>query len=193
MFALIFSGLGVSSSSSRAAPNRIPAPEQIGGGPSSDDRPGCTATRNRHRTTAIEIVQRASFLQLAITAAGASPPNCERKEVRVMSHDTATTRAHLEARLKDLQRRLTEMNETLREPEDDDLSEQALELDDDEVLKRLSLAGRDEALLIQAALTRIHKGTYSKCLSCGKEIAQDRLRALPEASTCLRCARSAGE
>jgi RNA polymerase-binding transcription factor DksA len=110
-----------------------------------------------------------------------------------MPKDTTETRARLESRLKVLQGRLAEINETLREPEDDDLEEQAVDLDDDQVLERLSRAGRDEAVLVRAALKRIEDGTYGRCLSCGKAIAEARLRALPEASTCLRCARRSGE
>jgi RNA polymerase-binding transcription factor DksA len=110
-----------------------------------------------------------------------------------MPHDTTEIRARLEARLRALQGRLAEIHETLREPEDDDLAEQAIELDDDEVLERLSRAGRDEALLIRAALKRIDDHTYGKCVSCGKAIGDRRLRALPEASTCLRCAQRGGE
>jgi len=105
-----------------------------------------------------------------------------------MSKDTTAVRSRLESRLRTLQERLSEIHETLRQPEDDDLAEQAAELDDDEVLERLSRAGRDEALLIRAALKRIDDNTYGKCVSCGKAIGERRLRALPEASTCLRCA-----
>jgi len=110
-----------------------------------------------------------------------------------MPHDTTEIRSRLEARLRALQERLAEIQETLREPEDDDLAEQAIELDDDEVLERLSRAGRDEALLIRAALKRIDDDAYGKCVSCGKVIGKRRLRALPEASTCLRCAQRGGE
>ena len=110
-----------------------------------------------------------------------------------MPHDTTDIRSRLEARLRALQERLAEIHETLRQPEDDDLEEQAGELDDDEVLERLSRAGRDEALLIQAALKRIDGNTYGKCVLCGKGIGERRLRALPEASTCLRCARRDSE
>jgi RNA polymerase-binding transcription factor DksA len=111
----------------------------------------------------------------------------------MMPDDTQEIRSRLEARLGALRERLTEIHEILREPEDDDLSEQAIELDDDEVLERLSRAGRDEVLLIRAALERIDDKSYGKCVSCGKAIEKRRLRALPEASTCLPCARKSSE
>jgi RNA polymerase-binding transcription factor DksA len=105
-----------------------------------------------------------------------------------MSDDLAKTRARLEARLDSLRGRLAEIYETLREPEDDDLEEQAADLDDDEVLERLSLAGRTEVYLIESALKRMEDGTYGRCVDCGKAIAKKRLEALPEAERCLPCA-----
>lgn len=40
-----------------------------------------------------------------------------------------------------------------------------------------------------AALARIADGSYGTCLRCGRPIAPDRLRARPEAETCIECAR----
>jgi DnaK suppressor protein len=109
-----------------------------------------------------------------------------------MSTDTDKIRAGLEERLQSLRERLDEMNETLREPEDDDFEEQAADLDDDDVLESLSRAGRTEANLIAAALKKIDEGAYGKCADCGQDIAPGRLRALPEAERCLSCAQNFG-
>ena len=103
-------------------------------------------------------------------------------------NDVAQMKARLETRLELLRGRLSEINETLREPEDDDFEEQAAELDDDDVLECLSHAGRAEVLLIEAALKRIDEGTYGRCVECGKAIGVRRLKALPEAERCLSCA-----
>jgi RNA polymerase-binding transcription factor DksA len=103
--------------------------------------------------------------------------------------EIAKIRAQLEARLEALRGRLAEINETLREPEDADLYEQAADLDDDVILERLSRAGRIQQYLIEAALKRIDGGVYGKCVECGKDIAETRLKALPEAERCLSCAR----
>jgi RNA polymerase-binding transcription factor DksA len=100
------------------------------------------------------------------------------------------TREQLQARLEALEARLAEIEETLREPEEDDWQEQAAELDEDEVLGRLARAGRDEIALIRGALKRFDQGTYGKCPSCGKPIDPRRLKALPEVTNCIRCARS---
>ncbi len=40
---------------------------------------------------------------------------------------------------------------------------------------------------IQAALGRIDKGTYGKCVACGKDIPPERLEAIPAASLCIAC------
>ncbi|MBO3662388.1 TraR/DksA family transcriptional regulator [Microbacterium stercoris] len=55
-------------------------------------------------------------------------------------------------------------------------------------LAGLSDAARDELREIDAALGRIEAGTYGICEVCGEPIPQDRLRARPTASRCVRCA-----
>lgn len=102
--------------------------------------------------------------------------------------DINEVRIQLEARLDSLQERLTEFSETLRQPEQYDFEEQASELDEDEVIDRLSRVGRNEVQLIEAALKRIEEGTYGKCVDCDKLIEIRRLQALPEAERCLSCA-----
>lgn len=54
-----------------------------------------------------------------------------------------------------------------------------------------SLEENAEQLLeeIDAALQRIDEGTYGKCRRCGKEIAVERLEAIPYAQHCIDCAR----
>lgn len=42
---------------------------------------------------------------------------------------------------------------------------------------------------IEEVLERIKKGTYGKCLTCGKMIDTDRLAAKPTALYCVECAR----
>lgn len=51
----------------------------------------------------------------------------------------------------------------------------------------LSLASNDREMLqkIEAALTRIEKGTFGICLKTGKRIPEMRLKAVPYAEYCL--------
>ena len=40
---------------------------------------------------------------------------------------------------------------------------------------------------INSALEKIKNGGYGVCENCGKKIGEERLRACPEAKTCLKC------
>lgn len=42
---------------------------------------------------------------------------------------------------------------------------------------------------IEAALVRIEAGTYGSCQRCGKEVAEERLEAVPYAELCIDCKR----
>lgn len=44
---------------------------------------------------------------------------------------------------------------------------------------------------VNDALQKIKKGAYGKCEKCGKRIEARRLKAVPEARTCLTCGRQA--
>jgi RNA polymerase-binding transcription factor DksA len=44
---------------------------------------------------------------------------------------------------------------------------------------------------LDAALGRVEAGTYGVCVSCGTAIPVDRLRLLPAATLCVRCASTA--
>lgn len=62
-----------------------------------------------------------------------------------------------------------------------------------EVSKNLALKRHLERLLtqIQSAIRRIEQGVYGLCERCGQAINPERLQALPYATTCLNCARTA--
>ena len=57
--------------------------------------------------------------------------------------------------------------------------------------EQVIFAQNEEQLLedVEAALERIEAGTYGNCELCGQEIPVERLDALPQAATCIRCAR----
>jgi RNA polymerase-binding transcription factor DksA len=46
---------------------------------------------------------------------------------------------------------------------------------------------KSELKKIDAALSAIEKGIYGTCANCQKEIPLERLRAYPQADTCLDC------
>nr|WP_237688007.1 TraR/DksA C4-type zinc finger protein [Sneathiella sedimenti] len=43
--------------------------------------------------------------------------------------------------------------------------------------------------MIKAALERIEAGNYESCSSCGEQINEARLEALPYTTLCISCAR----
>lgn len=40
---------------------------------------------------------------------------------------------------------------------------------------------------LEAAVARLESGTYGKCVKCGRDIAPERLEAIPDATTCVSC------
>jgi len=58
---------------------------------------------------------------------------------------------------------------------------------DDEVMTQAAMI-KDRLAAIDEALDRIDSGDYGVCLVCGSEIADQRLKALPTAEVCRKCA-----
>ena len=69
-----------------------------------------------------------------------------------------------------------------------DLYDQAIELENEEVLNALAQASGHELSQINLALSRIESGTYFFCNECGGEISQERLELLPYTPWCVTCA-----
>ena len=47
---------------------------------------------------------------------------------------------------------------------------------------------REHLAEVEAAVARLHAGTYGVCEACGGPVGVDRLEARPTARTCIRCA-----
>lgn len=69
-----------------------------------------------------------------------------------------------------------------------DWSEMAQFLENDEVLEALEGRAREQIEALLAALHRVEEGTYTRCASCGREIAAERLELLPTTRVCASCA-----
>lgn len=74
-----------------------------------------------------------------------------------------------------------------RGPEGADVLDRAALREPQPVLESLRDSQREELAEIDAALRRIQTGTYGSCESCGGRIARQRLRAVPQARTCVQC------
>lgn len=77
------------------------------------------------------------------------------------------------------------------EPLPQDFAEQAVELENQELLEALDAEVAEELRQIQRALARIESGEYAYCTSCGDDIPQARLEALPTTHLCVDCATEA--
>ena len=55
--------------------------------------------------------------------------------------------------------------------------------------RNIALRNNAQELLaqVEAALHRLDEGTYGVCARCGREIATERLEALPSATLCINC------
>ncbi|MFC6636790.1 TraR/DksA family transcriptional regulator [Sulfitobacter sp. JBTF-M27] len=94
-------------------------------------------------------------------------------------------------RMSELGLRIHDIDEELGHQMTKDLPDQAIDLEDDEVLEGLGHAAEKEVTLLKAALDRIADGTYGTCLQCGEAISQERLEAVPYAPLCKNCATAA--
>ena len=109
------------------------------------------------------------------------------KRKTTMDHNSAV-KTTLEARLKELVQRATDIEARLSDPGSTDWEENATESEDDEVLSSVGSMAKNEIQEIKLALNRIETGHYGICTSCGESIAKARLEDLPYATRCVRCA-----
>lgn len=98
--------------------------------------------------------------------------------------------AILRARRDELTRRLRRIEDELVEPNSQDVSERAIDIEDEEVLEGIGQAGADELKAVTAALERIDAGTFGVCANCGAPISAARLDAVPHAAICEECIRA---
>lgn len=66
--------------------------------------------------------------------------------------------------------------------------EQSVERDNDEVLAGLDMEARFELKAVETALARIDTDYFDRCTACSEAISDERLNAIPHATTCRHCA-----
>lgn len=94
-------------------------------------------------------------------------------------------------RMQELGMRVKDIEKEFGHQLDKDLSEQAIDLEDDEMLESLSIAAEKELAYLKAAMGRIEDGTFGTCLQCNDPISEARLEAVPYAPLCKTCATEA--
>jgi len=106
--------------------------------------------------------------------------------------DTKSIKELLEARMVLLTTRAEEAESTLREGHSADFEEYATEAEGDEVLEGLEGSAVAEISQINAALARIEDGSYGECVTCGAQVGEKRLEAVPHTPQCISCANKNG-
>jgi DnaK suppressor protein len=105
--------------------------------------------------------------------------------------DYTETRNHLVQLATELELRFTKITQNVthvNQPLSQDFAEQASELQNSEVVDFLGNFTRQELGQIKQAIQRIDQGDYGFCVKCGETISPQRLRVLPFADKCIRCA-----
>lgn len=70
-----------------------------------------------------------------------------------------------------------------------DACDEALKAENDSLFSQLAQCENRELIAIEYALSRIRHGLYGVCEVCQASISVDRLRALPYATSCIKCQR----
>ncbi|MBW6392411.1 TraR/DksA family transcriptional regulator [Billgrantia antri] len=81
----------------------------------------------------------------------------------------------------------------LENPLDRDMEEQAIELENEDVIDALEDEAEEELRQVLHALERIDEGNGELCERCAEPIDPRRLEAIPYATLCLECAEQEGE
>jgi len=97
-------------------------------------------------------------------------------------------KAQFTQRIIKLQHRVDSIHQDFANGRDADWAEQAGERENDEVLNALEAEAKVEIQLLSNVISRIEKGQYGICQSCGENIAQQRLAVQPSAIKCIQCA-----
>ena len=91
-------------------------------------------------------------------------------------------------RILELQQRIDSIHQDFAGGRNADWAEQAGERENDEVLNALESEAKVEIQKLSNAITRIEKGHYGICQTCGDDIAKQRLQVQPAALKCIGCA-----
>ncbi len=107
---------------------------------------------------------------------------------------TPAIRARLLQRRRDLLQRYRAELERVEEElasRDIEVVERSTEEWDATVLSKLGDTDMRSIVAVTEAIKRLDAGAYGACLVCGESISKARLDALPEATTCIDCAKRA--
>ncbi|WP_049732195.1 TraR/DksA family transcriptional regulator [Rhizobium ecuadorense] len=102
------------------------------------------------------------------------------------------TNEEMENKLKvlktDLQRRLSAIDADLGAALDPDSEDRITQVENDQVLTEMRREAREQIASIDAALERLKRETFGRCVRCLRPIETERLNALPYTPFCVACA-----
>lgn len=102
--------------------------------------------------------------------------------------NTDTVKVDLTEKRNELIQRVEAIKNDFRNGRAADFAEQATENENSDVLKHLQIDAEYELRLINKAIDRIDADEYGICDTCGDDISEQRLEALPYANECIKCA-----
>lgn len=100
-------------------------------------------------------------------------------------------RSALDAQAAEYARRAEAIRRDLSRPHAASFPEQAVERQNDDVLRALLAEAEEGLRQVERARARLADGSYGRCTACGASIAVARLQALPAAELCPECAAGA--
>ncbi|MNZ66003.1 RNA polymerase-binding transcription factor DksA [compost metagenome] len=100
----------------------------------------------------------------------------------------ADPRTALEALAAEYARRAESIRRDLAAAHSSSFPEQAVQRQNDDVLRALLAEAEDGLQLVAHARERLAAGRYGICAACGEPIGAARLAALPTAERCVDCA-----
>jgi RNA polymerase-binding protein DksA len=103
-----------------------------------------------------------------------------------------TVKDRLEAELAETMGELERLEKKVQVEVEYGLGEGDPSIYEREINMALRRRTRRKVRSLQEALTRFEEGTYGICERCGRQVAAQRLEALPEARLCIDCAQQAG-
>ncbi|MCD2449612.1 TraR/DksA C4-type zinc finger protein [Methylicorpusculum oleiharenae] len=109
------------------------------------------------------------------------------------SDDIRSTLIDMLEELDDRLARITDDVKHTQEPLAKDSEEQAIPVENDEVLDYLGNSTRTETDQVNRAIAKLEQGHYENCEACGEHIAKERLEIVPFARLCVRCAEKSEE
>jgi DnaK suppressor protein len=110
----------------------------------------------------------------------------DRERYQILKEMLEERRREIQAKLRSLRESLPEEVAAVRDTEEQSVDDFVREVDFALMQMKSETLAR-----IDAAISRLERGTYGRCQECGSEIAEGRLKALPFAPLCRDCQEAA--